>query len=107
MVHGQLIDKILWLVRRRMRCRIEGNSMRPSYSDGDIVYFRAVKRSKIKQGEAVLFRHPFQSILVIKRIAEVTEDGSCYVLGDNQLESSDSRSFGRVSTDRILGVVCG
>ncbi|MDC1141957.1 S24/S26 family peptidase [Planctomycetota bacterium] len=90
-----------------MRCRIQGDSMRPSFCDGDIAYVRRVKSGAIKQGDVVLFQHPFQPALAIKRVAEITEDGRFDLRGDNPTESSDSRSYGPIRFDKVLGVVCG
>ena len=42
---------------------------------------------------------------VVKRCSAVDASGSFYVLGDNDLESFDSRSYGPVPFDHILGKV--
>ncbi len=105
-----LIDLLLWLLRLRRRFRVAGASMMPLLEPGDEVLVdpRAYRDSPPQVGEIVLAQHPFQPELkMVKRVASILEDGGCYLAGDNSLESSDSRSFGPVPPDRILGRVTG
>jgi signal peptidase I len=41
----------------------------------------------------------------VKRCSSVNTDGTFFALGDNDLESFDSRSYGSISIDHILGKV--
>lgn len=85
---------------------IEGDSMLPTLKQGDCVFINPSAKPKV--GDIVLFRHPFkQSVNVVKRLAQITSDGRYFLVGDNALESTDSRSFGAISAKDILGVaVC-
>lgn len=85
---------------------IEGDSMLPTLKEGDCVFINPSAKPKV--GDIVLFRHPFkQSVNVVKRLAQITPDGRYFLLGDNALESTDSRSFGAIAAKDILGVaVC-
>ncbi len=59
-------------------------------------------------GDIVIATDPRkQERKIIKRVASVSKAGDCYLLGDNEklLESTDSRVFGAVSADHILGRV--
>ena len=59
-------------------------------------------------GDVVLTKHPFQSdVLMVKRIASIDATGRLFVIGDNPDESSDSRSFGSLRTDAVIGKVVG
>jgi signal peptidase I len=59
-----------------------------------------------KQGDVVVFYTPLGETAV-KRCAVITENYGFIALGDNSLESFDSRSYGPVPLDRILGKVFG
>ena len=85
---------------------IEGDSMLPTLKQGDCVFINPSAKPKV--GDIVLFLHPFkQSVKVVKRLAQITSDGRYFLVGDNALESTDSRSFGAISAKDILGVaVC-
>lgn len=56
-------------------------------------------------GDIVVAQHPEKAeIRMIKRVALVFEQ-SCFLEGDNRLESTDSRSFGCVPFELLLGCV--
>lgn len=57
-------------------------------------------------GDIVVARHPFRAdVLVIKRVIGEAGDGSYELRGDNPTESTDSRDFGLVRHELILGRV--
>ena len=99
---------LLWLVRRRHRFRVLGNSMLPLLKPGDelLIIPNAYKRSRPTPGDIVVAAHPRRpDVRLVKRVASVTEDGHCTLLGDNPLESTDSRDFGPVPAKKLLGQV--
>jgi signal peptidase I len=59
-----------------------------------------------KSGDVVVFATP-QGEIAVKRCAEVIGEGFFFALGDNSLESYDSRSYGPVPVDHIMGKVLG
>ncbi len=101
-------ELLRWLFRRRRRFRVTGDSMRPLLRPGDEVLVdpRAYRRRPPAPGDLVVARHPYQTgVKLIKRVQEVDEHGRCRLIGDNPLYSSDSRSFGRITPENILGRV--
>ena len=89
------------------RYRIEGASMAPSFARGDrVVASRANYWFFVpKPGDVVVVRDPrARDHYLIKRIARV-EDGRYTLLGDNADESTDSRVFGDVPRELIIGKV--
>jgi len=103
-----LQDLWLWLVGRRRRFRVVGASMEPVLKPGDVVFVDtgAYRREGPRAGELVVARHPYRTdAYLIKRVASVADPGQCLLAGDNPAESTDSRSFGAVSADGILGRV--
>ena len=85
---------------------IEGNSMLPVLKTGDCVFINPELNPEI--GDIILFHHPFiQNLKVVKRLAEITNEGNYFVRGDNPQESTDSRSYGAILAKNVLGVaVC-
>ena len=104
---GGVREFILWTLRFRRRVQVSGNSMQPLLKAGDEVLVDpgAYRRSDPQVGEIVVARHPSRTdVRLIKRVAAVVNNR--YVLkGDNPAESTDSRSFGPVSAQHILGKV--
>lgn len=101
-------DLLLWLLRLRRRYRVTGASMLPELKAGDevLVNRRAYRHQPPRVGDIVLLYHPHQpGLKMIKRVVAVTADGRCRVQGDNPAESSDSRHFGSVLFEDILGRV--
>ncbi|MGB3297430.1 MAG: nickel-type superoxide dismutase maturation protease [Phormidesmis sp.] len=100
-----------WTLGKRWRFRVVGNSMLPTLRPGEdilVVPVHKTTRSSadISVGDIVICLHPLKpSIRMVKRVSEVFCDGSCYVLSDNAAEGSDSRSFGVIGPELVIGRV--
>jgi nickel-type superoxide dismutase maturation protease len=80
--------------------RVSGSSMLPTLKPKKLV---VAKRSrKLKPGQLIIIRH--DGLEKVKRIAKLTDD-KVFVLGDNPADSTDSRSFGWLSRDKVAGTV--
>ena len=98
-----------WLLGRLRRCRIEGDSMIPTLKSGDEVLVKPHRYvHTYKQGDCVCFYRPDQPELIcVKRIQQVFGQSSFEVIGDNQACSTDSRHFGRLPVNCLIGqVIC-
>ena len=98
----------------------EGHSMQPVINPGKILLVvktgyglrlpgsgRYILRWAFpKEGDIVVFVTPWGEIAV-KRCGEIYEENYFYALGDNNLHSYDSRSYGPVPIDNIIGKVLG
>ena len=101
-------DWILLLLRQRKKIRVTGDSMQPTLHHGDIVLVD--EKAYIKQtpaiGDIVIAKHPYQKNLkIIKRIADITPENRMLLHSDNPTMGTDSRQFGTISPNRILGQV--
>lgn len=84
--------------------KVEGNSMRPVLTEGDVVLVKAGR--KISVGDIVLIRHPYRkSVRMIKRVSAIKDDGSFDVAGDDPAESTDSRTLGAIQSSSLVGTV--
>ncbi|MFB7110252.1 nickel-type superoxide dismutase maturation protease [Streptomyces sp. NPDC056190] len=82
---------------------VTGPSMVPTLHHGDrlVVQYGA----RIRPGDVVVLRHPFQQdLLVVKRASEWRDSG-WWVLGDNAYAGGDSTDYGAVPEDLVLGRV--
>jgi len=71
-----------------------------------LVDSKAYRRVSPQPGDIVVAQHPFQRDLqMVKRVASQLEDGRFILGGDNPIDSTDSRSFGPVAREQILGRV--
>ncbi len=71
-----------------------------------LVDIRAYHHSLPEIGDLVVAKHPHRlDLKIIKQVAFVDENGDCFLVGKNREESSDSRSFGFVSSQQIIGRV--
>lgn len=98
----------LWLVRRRSRLRVQGRSMLPLLRPDDelLIDPRAYRHRPPRVGDLLVAEHPQRpGLRLIKRVAAVAGD-RCLLLGDNPLESNDSRDFGWVALAQVQGRVC-
>ena len=82
--------------------------MQPLLQPGEeiLIDLNAYQKATPQVGDLVVAFHPQQTDLeIVKRVAQVLPDGSVFLIGDNKNYSSDSRSFGLVSPNNILGKV--
>ncbi|MBZ9639684.1 nickel-type superoxide dismutase maturation protease [Streptomyces sp. PSKA30] len=82
---------------------VTGPSMVPTLFHGDRLVVRYGAR--IRPGDVVVLRHPFQQdLLVVKRATERRE-GGWWVLGDNAYAGGDSTDYGTLPEELVLGRV--
>jgi nickel-type superoxide dismutase maturation protease len=101
-------ELLLWLLRFRRRFRVTGSSMLPLLQPGDEVLVdpHAYKQIVPQVGDIVVSRHPYRvDVRLVKRVTAILSDGRCVLEGDNPSDSTDSRSFGAVTLQHILGRV--
>jgi signal peptidase I len=98
----------------------QGESMSPAISNGRVLIVNRLaygfrpplqktylcRWAQPDDGNIVVFYTP-SGDLVVKRCAGVLSGGRFLALGDNSLESYDSRAYGPVPLDNILGRVVG
>ena len=98
----------------------QGNSMEPAIKNGAVLIVSRlrygirlpwrqeylIRWSSPREGDVVVFYTPTGE-LAVKRCISLTEWGSFFAQGDNNLTSYDSRSYGPVSSDNIIGKVLG
>jgi nickel-type superoxide dismutase maturation protease len=90
------------------RFRVEDDSMRPTLQPGDYVLVNrwAYRLRPPAPGDLVVVRDPeVQTRFLVKRISEVAQAGPIRVVGDNPARSRDSRTFGPIALDHIIGKV--
>ncbi|MFF4173385.1 nickel-type superoxide dismutase maturation protease [Streptomyces sp. NPDC001744] len=82
---------------------VTGVSMVPTLLHGDrlLVHYGG----RLRPGSVAVLRHPLQQdLLIVKRLIE-RRDGGWWVLGDNPDAEGDSRVFGAVPPELVLGRV--
>ncbi|MFI6316903.1 signal peptidase I [Nonomuraea sp. NPDC050556] len=115
---------VVRLRRRYVEVTVDGTSMAPTYQPGDRVLVRRAHLPDLRVGDIVVLRHPDsrRGTWLIKRVAALPGDavptalrsrlggettvpaGEVVVLGDAGKRSYDSKHFGSVPAERVLGV---
>lgn len=90
--------------------KVRGRSMEPTLDDGDrvLVLKCAYWRRGPQIGDIVLLRNPephSKRRVLLKRVTASTPAGAYFVVGDNAAGSRDSRHFGYVLPEEIIGRV--
>ncbi len=86
-----------------LKFRISGPSMLPTYKQGDRILVCPWMRH-IEMNDIIALFAPESDRVMIKRVTK--KQGSLFfVEGDNKQESTDSRVFGMIGKDRVLGRV--
>ena len=101
-----LKDLLLLFLGKRRLFKVIGNSMLPCLQpEQRIVAKEHNKNSPIPDiGSIVVCRHPSESKMVITKRVKAIEGTFLELRGDNQDQSIDSRHFGKLSIDHIIGV---
>ncbi len=87
-----------------LRIAFTGPSMLPTLRPGDQLLVR--RDALVRVGDVVAARRPDRPFLVVvKRVERVTADGRWWLAGDNAAASDDSRVFGPVHSEDLLGRV--
>lgn len=73
-----------------------------AYRDGDKVFVIKKLFCHIKVGNVVVLKDPRTERLLLKRVMLI-KGSTYYVEGDNKKESTDSRHFGWVDKQHIVG----
>tara|TARA_Y100000768_G_scaffold371917_1_gene339081 strand:- start:1199 stop:1540 length:342 start_codon:yes stop_codon:yes gene_type:complete len=88
-----------------IKVQIFGDSMLPTFRNGDSIPFIFNKNLKFKVGDIVLAKHPYEKYkLIVKRIKHIKEKEKYFLVGDNPNtnQSTDSNSFGYIIGNDIL-----
>ena len=95
------------MIGYRQHLRVVGDSMEETISEGDLITYKRInpKNLDLKIGDIVVASHPkIKSKLLIKRIHRIYQD-KFDLRGDNILSSTDSRGWGLIELNLIVGKV--
>ena len=102
-----LITLITLIIGYRQHLRVVGDSMEQTISEGDLITYKKItpKNLELEVGDIVVASHPkIKNKLIIKRIYQIHQN-KFDLRGDNSLSSTDSREWGLVELDLIVGKV--
>ena len=102
-----LLTLLTLFVGYRQHLRVVGNSMERTLSEGDLITYKKIKPKNLdlEIGDIVVAYHPqIKSKLIIKRIFRIHQN-KFDLRGDNILSSTDSREWGLLELDLIVGKV--
>lgn len=81
--------------------QISGNSMNPTFNDGDIIL--GCRLFSLKVSDVYVYTPPVGHKYVIKRLSRISRSrGNLFFEGDNPNDSYDSRMYGYVDRDKIV-----
>ena len=95
------------IIGHRQHLRVVGNSMEGTLSEGDLITYKKInpKILDFEVGDIVVACHPkYKNKLIIKRIFRIYQD-KFDLRGDNFVSSTDSRQWGLMGLDLIIGKV--
>ena len=86
--------------------KVTGDSLSPDYREGDYVVIATIPffLNRTKVGDVIVFQHPAFGTL-IKKVAQVEGDGEQYFVVGAHPNSVDSRHFGPVARQSLIGRV--
>jgi len=84
------------------RFKVQDESMQPTLKSGDYLVVNKLSK-KFSVGDIVVFEHGDK--FLVKRIGKIVGE-NFFVVGDNKNHSNDSRQFGTIKNNSIIGKVC-
>ena len=102
-----LLTLFYLIIGRRQHLRVVGDSMLGTLSEGDLITYKKInsKNPDLEVGDIVIASHPkSNSKLIIKRIHGMYQN-KFDLRGDNLLFSTDSREWGLIELNLIIGKV--
>lgn len=83
-----------------------GQSMYPTFTDGDVlITSRVFRKKRLKEGRVYVFKSK-TGVYAIKRLTKFDPKYlSCYFEGDNPEDSYDSRDYGYIHCDNVIARV--
>ena len=102
-----LITLFTLIIGYRQHLRVVGTSMERTLKEGDLVTYKKLNQNNINLeiGDIVVAYHPkTKNKLIIKRIHRIYQD-KFDLRGDNILSSTDSRGWGLIELNLIVGKV--
>ncbi len=91
----------------RQHLRVVGNSMEGTLSEGDLIIYKKINQKNIDLaiGDIVVAFHPkIKNKLIIKRVYRIFQN-TFDLRGDNFRSSTDSREWGLINLNIIVGKV--
>ncbi len=84
--------------------KVKDQTMEPTLKIGQYVVVSGML-GDVKEGDVVMFRHPYRKANLIKRVRKI-EKGKYFLVGDkNTPLGEDSREFGQIEPQDIIGKV--
>ncbi len=112
----EVLKRVIVKVTGITRVQVEGNSMEPTFHDGEQIWVRCLREHPSQEhamqlrGRVILVeREEYPGIYLLKRLEKVHGDG-IWIEGDNKDPNlaalqHDSRKFGWLSRETIRGLV--
>ncbi len=92
-------------MNRNLDVRIQGDSMWPTFTHGQMLTFQETdSQTTFEVGDVVLALHPLKiDVLMVKRIHRIEPDGRLFLTGDqpDPTSSEDSHNFGPVAVSNV------
>ena len=89
-----------------LKITVRGDSMWPSFKDGETIDCIECVDQTISIGDIVVFPHPLKNgITCLKRVSSIS-DSKLFVEGDNPdpTASEDSHNFGMIAKKTVLAI---
>lgn len=83
---------------------VKEKSMEPYLRENDTVLVLKYIFKKPKVGDVIVFRYSTPPYIFLKRITKINKE-KIWAEGDNKVKSIDSRNFGFILKDNIIGKV--
>ena len=95
------VEAILWRLGRRQLVVVQGDSMEPYISAGDEPLVAPARKPSVKT--IVLAHHPTKPNVLLIKLVDRVRNGEFYLTGINKSASSDSRDFGWLANEQLVG----
>jgi signal peptidase I len=89
--------------------KINGDSMEPTYHDGQLLTYYTVDKKPVENGSVIIYYTSIRHLPVVHRVVQINQDGTLITRGDNNPDTDQAMgvTMSNVTQEQVYAVIDG